>query len=293
MKTIGLVLVAVAAVALCGCRRKPAAEPPVATPSLTLSKPKAPLGSPIDITYRFDVAPDAPPFKEAYRVFVGVVDSDDELMWNEDHNPPIPTTEWKPGQKIEYTRTVFIPIYPYIGEASIHVGLHSVASQQRLSLAGQDAGQHAYRVAKFQILPQTENVFTVFKEGWHVAETALHNAAVEWQWTKKSATLAFKNPKTDSVFYFEVDNPSGVFPEGQHVQLTLAHQVLAEFTLQPNKQILHKIPITPAQLGAAEMVDVQIEVDKTFVPALLPGSTNKDPRELGIRVFHAFVEPKK
>jgi hypothetical protein len=41
------------------------------------------------------------------------------------------------------------------------------------------------------------------------------------------------------------------------------------------------------------MVEVRVVVDKTFVPAQLPASTNKDPRELGIRVFHVFIEPKK
>ncbi len=41
------------------------------------------------------------------------------------------------------------------------------------------------------------------------------------------------------------------------------------------------------------MVELSIDVDKTFVPALLPASTNRDSRELGIRVFHWYVEPKK
>ena len=40
------------------------------------------------------------------------------------------------------------------------------------------------------------------------------------------------------------------------------------------------------------MVELHISVDKTFVPALIPAANSKDPRELGIRVFHAFVEPK-
>jgi hypothetical protein len=30
-------------------------------------------------------------------------------------------------------------------------------------------------------------------------------------------------------------------------------------------------------------------VDKTFVPSAINAS-NKDPRELGVRVFHAFVD---
>ena len=56
-------------------------------------------------------------------MFVHVVDTDDELMWTDDHNPPTPTTQWKPGQTIEYTRTVFVPVFPYVGDATIQLGL--------------------------------------------------------------------------------------------------------------------------------------------------------------------------
>src|SRR6185295_21995 len=124
---------------LSACRRKEAPAPAVATPSVTLNHDKAPLGSPIDITYKFVVANDAH-FAEDYRVMVHVVDADDELIFAFDHNPPVPTTQWKPGQTIEYKRTVFIPVYPYVGEAAIHVGLHSIVNQKRLTLAGEDVG---------------------------------------------------------------------------------------------------------------------------------------------------------
>lgn len=294
MKTATLVILAAVAVSVGACRRQTVPEPPVASPALTLSQDKAPLGSPIEITYRFEVLPNAPAFAENYRVFVGVVDADEELMWSDDHDPPTPTTQWKPGQKIEYTRTVFIPIYPYIGDASIHMGLYSPANQTRLSLQGEDAGQRAYKVAKLQLLPQTENVFTVYKDGWHGPETAVNNASIEWQWTKKEATLAFKNPKKDSLFYLETDNPSGAFAEGQRVQVKIADQTVDDFVLPPAKPAeLHKIPLTTAQMGEQEMVELRIVVDKTFVPALLPAANSKDPRELGVRVFHAFIDLKK
>jgi hypothetical protein len=39
------------------------------------------------------------------------------------------------------------------------------------------------------------------------------------------------------------------------------------------------------------MAEVQITVDKTFVPVQVSGGASKDPRELGIRVFHAFIQP--
>ena len=288
--TLGLAALVMLTSGLTSCRRKEVPPPPVATPSITLSHDRAPLGSPIDITYKFIVANDAH-FAEDYRVLVHVVDADDELIFAFDHNPQVPTTQWKPGQTIEYTRTEFIPVYPYVGEASIQLGLHSTVNQKRLPLAGDDVGQNAYKVARIQLQPQTENVFTVFKEGWHPAEVAEHNATVEWQWTKKDATLSFKNPKKDSLFYFDVDNPGGVFSDSQHVTISLGGQVVDELTLKPKDREMRKIPLKAPQLGSEDVAEIVISVDKTFVPAVV-NSSSKDPRELGVRVFHAFVDPR-
>jgi hypothetical protein len=286
----GVVVLVLISGTLSACRRKEAPAPPMATPSVTLSHERTPLGSPIDITYKFIVAPDAK-FTEDLRAMVHVVDADEELIFAFDHNPPVPTSQWKPGQTIEYTKTVFVPIYPYVGEATIQLGLHSTTTQKRVALAGDDAGQHAYKVAKLQLQPQTENVFTIFKDGWHPGEVADHNATVEWQWTKKQATLSFKNPKKDSVFYLDLDNPGSVFSEAQQVTVTLGGQVLDQFTLQPKQPELRKIPLKAAQLGTGELSELVISVDKTYIPAVLVAG-NKDPRELGVRVFHAYIDPR-
>jgi len=287
---LGIAVLALAVATLSACRRKEAPAPPLATPSLTLSHDKAPLGSPIDIHYKFVVANDAK-FPEDYRVMVHVVDADEELIFAFDHNPPVPTSQWKPGQTIEYTKTVFIPIYPYVGEASIQLGLHSTINQKRVPLAGEDVGQRAYKVARIQLQPQTENVFMVFKDGWHPAEVAEHNAMVEWQWTKKQATLSFKNPKKDCVLYLDVDNPGSVFNEAQQVQVHLGGTLVDEFTLQPKQPELRKVALKGEQLGTADVAELVISVDKTYVPSVINASS-KDPRELGVRVFHAFLDPR-
>ena len=290
--SVALGLAALVAVSgpLAACKKKEPAAPPLATPSLTLSHDKTPLGSPIDITYKFAVASDAK-FTEDLRVMVHVVDADEELIFAFDHTPPVPTTQWKPGQTVEYTKTVFVPIYPYVGEATIQVGLYSTTTQKRAPLGGEDAGQRAYKVAKLQLQPQTENVFTVFKEGWHPGEIAEHNATVEWQWTKKDAVLSFKNPKKDSLFYLDVDNPGSVSTEIQQVRVTLGGAVVDEFTLNPKQPLLRKIPLKAAQLGTDDMAELIISVDKTYIPAVLVAGS-KDPRELGVRVFHAYVDPR-
>lgn len=285
----GCVILAAAA---CGCGQPAEDSPPVATPSLSIDREQAPLGSPLEVTYRFVVAEQAPPRERPYRVLVHVQDSDGELMWTDDHDPPIPTASWQPGQTIEYSRTVFVPIYPYIGEVSLLMGLYSTVDDERLPLAGEDDGQRAYRVGTLQLLPQSENVFLIFKEGWHRAEVAPNNAAVEWQWTKQEAILSFRNPQRDALLYLEVDSRSDAFAEPQQVTIAIANQPIASFEVATMERTLQKIPLSADHLGDADMVDLQIQVDETFVPSLLPGTTGGDSRELGIRVFHAFVQPR-
>jgi hypothetical protein len=281
-------IAAALSVAACGGEQPDA--PAVATASVSVNRDRAPLGSPIDITYKFVVASDAK-FDEDYRVMLHVVDADDELMWTDDHDPPTATTQWQPGQTVEYTRTIFVPVYPYVGEATLQIGLYSPTTQTRLTLQGEDLGQHAYRAGRLQLQPQSENLFTVFKDGWHPAEAADHNAAVQWQWTKKAATLAFKNPQKDATFYLTLDNPGGVFNETQQVTVKLNNTVVDQFELTPKNEQLRRIPLKADQMGAAEMAEIEVSVDKTFVPMQISGGTSKDPRELGVRVFHAFIQP--
>jgi hypothetical protein len=58
----------------------------------------------------------------------------------------------------------------------------------------------------------------------------------------------------------------------------------------PDEQI-RRIQLKAVQFGNDDMVVARIALDKSFVPAVVtPGS--RDSRELGIRVFHVFIEPQ-
>jgi len=274
------------------CRRQEPETPAVATPSVTLTHDRVPAGSVLDVKYKWVVANDAR-FDQDYRVFVHVKDLDGDQLWGDDHFPPVPTSQWKPGQTIEYTRTLFAPVFPYVGEATIEVGLHSTNPNQkdqvRLTLNGENAGQHAYKVATLSLLPQTDNLFTVFKDGWHRTESPEQDALVEWQWTKKDATLAFKNPKRDTILYLDADAPGSPY-ETQQVQVTIGGQTIESFEQKPTERTLRKITLPAAQMGSGDMAEAHIIVDKTFVPQQVNGSN--DQRVLGIRVFHVFVDAR-
>jgi hypothetical protein len=275
------------------CSRKREDAPAVATPAVSVNHQRAPLGSPVDVTYKFVVAQDAPKLGKNYHVFVHFLDSNEELMWTDDHVPPVPTSQWAPGQTIQYKRTVFIPIYPYVGDATVRIGLYAPDDRVRVPLAGDDNGQRAYKVATLNLMPQSENVFLIYKDGWHGAEVARDNVAVEWQWTKgHESTISFRNPKRDATIYLHLDGRPDLLPRPQKVTVSLGDQVLDSFELATREEVIRKIAVSAAQFGPRDMVDMKILVDETFIPAGLPAAKSPDARELGVRVFHAFVEPK-
>jgi hypothetical protein len=114
---------------------------------------------------------------------------------------------------------------------------------------------------------------------------------VSWEWTKKEATLAFRNPKQDVTFFLEADGRTDVFNPSQRATILVNGQPLQTVTMERDPK-LHRLPITAAQLGGQDMVELKIQVDRAFVPSAVPAGqpgSGSDTRELGIRVYHAFV----
>jgi len=283
-------VLAALAVTAAGCSEKADTTPPVGSIEVALSRSKVPLGSPVEVTYKFTVASNAPNLGQR-RVFVHFLDADEELMWTDDHEPPTPSAEWKPGQTVEYTRTMFIPSYPYVGAAKIVAGMYTPSSNERLKFSNADRGDRSYKVTDFELLPQTENIFVIFKDGWHPAEVVAEGAGrTEWQWTKKEATVAFRNPKRDVVLVLQADNPAAGPNAAQQVIVTIGDQPLTTMPLSSTAAPVLKFPVTAAQLGTGDMVEMKFTADKTFVPALESSMKSSDPRELGARFFHVFIQ---
>lgn len=283
-------MLAALAITLAGCGEAEDTTPPVANLQVSLSRPKVALGSPVEVTYRITVEPGASSLGQR-RVFAHFLDADDELMWTDDHDPPTPSTEWKPGQTIEYTRSMFIPSYPYVGAAKIVAGLYAPGTNERLKLSNEDRGDRSYKVVDFELLPQTENIFVIYKDGWHPAEVVAEGPGrTEWQWTKKDATIAFRNPKRDVVLVVQLDNPATGPNAAQNVIVTVGDQTITTIPLMAQAADVQKFPISAAQLGTADMVEIKFTSDKTFVPALDASMKSNDPRELGARFFHVFVQ---
>jgi hypothetical protein len=281
------VVALVATVNACGSSDS---APPLATVSATVSKTAAPLGSPIDITYRFEVAPGAT-FDGNYRVFMHLLDSDGVNRWSDDHDPPSKTSDWKGGETVEYTRTSFIPVVPYMGEASIRVGLYRLdAPDTRAPLQGPEPEGRSYKVATLNVLPQSENIFVMVRSGAHPAEFAPEDPAREWFWTGRDYVASFKNPKKDATLYLEFDGRPDLFDQPQTVSVYLGSQNVASFAADSVDPHLRRIPLRADQLGSVDMAELRIGVDRSFIPSQMPAG-GQDSRELGIRIYRLFVDP--
>ncbi len=279
---------------LTGCGSTDSA-PPVATPAVELSRSIVSLGGALEMRYRFTVAPDITGIPGDYQVFVHFLDPDGALMFTDDHAPPQPTGAWRPGQEIEYDRRMIVPVYPYIGEVTVAVGLYSPQDGDRLPLEGRHLGERVYQVGTVEMVPQSGNVFGTdsenglakYRDGWHSVESGVTR---EWRWTTGRATLAFPNPQTAATLRLDVAGSPRMFETAQRLTLEIDGTEIETLELASEAPIFHRIDVPVESLGDGATVVLTLNVEGTFVPAEQTGNESSDQRELGARVFYAFLE---
>jgi hypothetical protein len=288
VSTCVLAFLTLAAVSACATEEN---APPVATVAATAAKTRVPIGGPLELTYRFELTGD--PIAADYAVFVHFVNADGQVLWNDDHAPAVPTTAWRKGTPVEYTRTIFLPpsvLHP--GDVSIDVGLYR--DSERLPLEAprppRDASSRAYRVVDLQLAPESENVFLIYQNGWHPDEFGAGEPARSWKWTQRTATVAFRHPKADADLLIEYAGRPDMFPDGPQ-QLSIVGaggEPIASFPIDSADPVQRRVRVTSAQMGTADLAELRFEVDRTFVPAEHPGG-GQDTRVLGARVYNVHI----
>ena len=120
-----------------------------------------------------------------------------------------------------------------------------------------------------------------YTSGWYPEETDTESA---WRWTHQTATLSFLNPKADATFTLDYAALAN-----QAVTVSVGGQLLQLLVAEASARRHRRIPIPSAALGNGDRAEIQITVDRMFVPANLNVDSH-DARELGIKVYHAAVE---
>jgi len=293
----GLALAAalVGGLVLPACNRHKPAEVNAIVPSIKVNRTRVPLGSALEITYTWTLEPGAKKLGQDYRALVHFLDSHQVMLFEDDHTPIPPTSSWEPGKTYTYTRTRFVPVYPYVGEVEVRMGLYPFPGRgERPALKGQDRGFREYKVATLELLPQTENIFFVYKDGWHNPETHPENPSVERSWTKKEALVSFKNPNfksaspKDVIVYLEADTCVKCFPQPPELTVSVGNNVGLRFPIEDPAVFLKKIRVKAADLGTDEWAELRLSMSASFVPKLLTPPLNNDDRELGLNVYHLY-----
>ena len=262
-------------------------EPAVATATVDLSRDSVSVGSPVDIGIRFDVLEAIPVVQEDYEVLLHVLDANGDLLWAMDHQPVIPTSEWQVGQSVAYNIREKIPLYPYVGEVAVAIGLYSLVTGERLTLSGNDLGQRSYPAATFLLNPQDGAEQVVYLDGWYQAEFQ-DDGRNRWRWMGDRAVLGMRNPRGAARLYLELQGRPDLFDRPQRVSLSIGGRTLFEGFLGTEEVVFVERELLGSDFGSTDDIALEIHVDQTFVLSggLAEGS---DERELGIRVFYAYL----
>jgi hypothetical protein len=278
------------ALALPACSREKPVEVNPIVPAIEINRTRAPLGSALEITYTWTLEPDAKPLDQDYRALVHFLDTHEVILFDDDHMPVPPPSTWKPGETYSYHRTRFVPVYPYVGDVEVRMGLYPYPGRgERPALKGEDRGFREYKVAEMELLPQTENIFLVYKEGWHNPETHPENPGIERTWTEKDALVSFKNPREDVIIYLEADTCVTCFAEPPELTVSVGNNVGLRMMVEEPQVFLKKIHVSAEDLGDDDWVDLRLSMSESFVPNQLDPPLNDDDRELGLNVYHLYV----
>jgi hypothetical protein len=256
-----------------------------ATPSALIHRDGVPLGAPVEITFRFQMSHHAPPLAANHRVLVRTLFDDGKVLASYDHDPPTPTDQWHPGRTVTYTRRIFAPDLPYVGEVPVVVGLVS-PSGERLRLEGKDVGDRLYEVATMKL--HAHRTLVVPVDGWHRLEGPPMQSG-GYRWTYGKATMTFRNPRQDAVLHLRLSAMADVFPTPQEASVLIGDTLAQRVPVTPTETDF-AVALPAAAFGDGDDVVMAIEVDRTFVPSKV--QKGRDHRELGVRVHNVFLEPR-
>ena len=134
---------------------------------------------------------------------------------------------------------------------------------------------------------KTRLVLVEFTDGWYARETDNESS---WRWTQQTATLSFPNPRTAAVLHLDYDARVDLFDDPPRtLTITVSDQVAHSFAPEAVGRQQTNVLLPATMLGRRDRVEVQIGVDRPFVPANV-SADSQDTRELGIRVYRAAVE---
>ena len=209
------------------------------------------------------------------------------LLFQDDHVPAVPTSKWEAGKEYSYQRRIYIPSFidefdpSFKGEETIRLVVGFYNPYDRTSAAKREILNR-----KLKVLPPPPDVpEIVYEKGWYDLEIDPQSPLKQWRWLGRQGLCVVDNPKRDALLVIRGGVNKDAAPN-QKVIFKINDLVLDEFV--PSEAIFEKsYNIKKEMLGEKDEFNLIVTTDQTFVPAkAYPQS--KDERELGFQVSFIY-----
>jgi hypothetical protein len=209
------------------------------------------------------------------------------LLFQDDHVPSVPTSKWEPGKDYTYQRRIYIPSFidefdpEFKGEDTLKlvVGFYNAFDRTGES-------KREILTKKLKVLPPPQDApEVIYEAGWYDLEVDAKAPLKQWRWTAREGRCVIDNPRRDALLVIRGAVNKDIVPN-QKVIFKINDLTLDEFI--PSEIVFEKsYNIKKEMLGDKDEFYLVITSDQTFVPAkILPQS--KDERELGLQVSFVY-----
>jgi len=221
-----------------------------------------------------------------YNVFVHFWHGDN-LLFQADYFPDIPTSKWEPNKEYKFTQRIYIPVFidefdpDFKGQETLRISVGFYSPYDKTGESEKLILDQKLKVSP----PPLDTPQVIYMDGWYDLEMNPDYHFKSWRWTAKQAKCIIDNPHRDALLIIRGEvNKNAV--EDQKVIFKIDETILDEFV--PEHPIFEKTyQINKEKLGEDDDFYLAIATDKTFSPVeLFPEST--DERELGIKISFIY-----
>lgn len=262
--------------------------------SVSLDLPESmPVGAPFDIGYTWTPNEGFEPPAEDYKVFVHFVDPDGNIVAQDDHFPPQPTSQWSEGKPLTYRHWLYPDPDLRPDYFDVYVGLYDGESMEQVATMHEGTFENRPQVHSIAVRADDQGGVPVYVEGFEEREFSLTTADPylrEWQWMRQRGVVAFGNPQGPATLHLRALSPVDFFESRtQRVTIRAGDQEIASFEATDSSPYLMRFEVPGEGLGDGSWVDFTIEVDQVFVPAQVQEGSD-DIRELGLQVYWMYLQ---
>lgn len=286
-RRLPLALTAVALLVLAACAGD-AEQPRLAVEPVVELPDSVALGQPLHIGYTWETGDDFAAPAHDYKVFAHFRNPEGRNVFQDDHYPPTPTSQWgadDPG----YSRWIYPPELYEFEYLDMFVGLYD-PDDGKVALRVGDGFEDTPRVKRVHIRAEDLSGLPVFGDGWYPEEVVGDGPYERWHWTQERAEVMFVNPRGPAILHLRAHSPVEEVGGTQQIEIHIGEGFTYSIVNSDPEPLLDRTEIPAEAFGQEDWVPVTISVDPAFDPTQAdPDST--DTRTLGLQVFTLYLSP--